>query len=79
MKSRKIKIGKIYYNEIPKFLLISLLILLILVCHNVVRLIKDAIVTEQLGAESISFIKFWLRRFCFKGIILVYSHRETEK
>lgn len=72
MKSRKIKIGKIYYNEIPKFLLISLLMLLILVCHNVVRLIKDAIVTEQLGAESISFIKFWLEIPFSSLLVLIY-------
>ncbi|ADE30029.1 NTP/NDP exchange transporter Tlc4 [Rickettsia prowazekii] len=46
-------------HEISKFLFITLLMFCILFIQNLIRALKDSIVTTMIGAETISFLKFW--------------------
>jgi AAA family ATP:ADP antiporter len=45
--------------ELSKFLFITLLMFCILFIQNLIRALKDSIVTTMIGAETISFLKFW--------------------
>ncbi|WP_347938812.1 NTP/NDP exchange transporter Tlc4 [Rickettsia oklahomensis] len=45
--------------EVSKFLFITLLMFCILFIQNLIRALKDSIVTTMIGAETISFLKFW--------------------
>lgn len=49
----------IYRHELPKFLLITLLMFCILGIQNLVRAMKDSVVNTMIGTETISFLKFW--------------------
>ncbi|ABV74996.1 ADP,ATP carrier protein [Rickettsia akari str. Hartford] len=46
-------------HEVSKFLFITLLMFCILFIQNLIRALKDSIVTTMIGAETISFLKFW--------------------
>lgn len=46
-------------REVPKFLLLSLLMFCILGVQNLVRAMKDSVVNTMIGTETISFLKFW--------------------
>ncbi|MFV9935730.1 MAG: NTP/NDP exchange transporter Tlc4 [Rickettsia endosymbiont of Haemaphysalis japonica] len=46
-------------HEVSKFLFITLLMFCILFIQNLIRALKDSIVTTMIGAEIISFLKFW--------------------
>ena len=46
-------------NELPKFLFLTLLMFCILAIQNLIRAIKDSIIITMIGAETISFLKFW--------------------
>lgn len=46
-------------QELSKFLFITLLMFCILFIQNLIRALKDSIVTTMIGAETISFLKFW--------------------
>ncbi|KIJ88793.1 NTP/NDP exchange transporter Tlc4 [Rickettsia asembonensis] len=46
-------------HEVSKFLFINLLMFCILFIQNLIRALKDSIVTTMIGAETISFLKFW--------------------
>ncbi len=45
--------------ESNKFFFIAALLFCILFIQNIIRALKDGIVTTQIGAETISFLKFW--------------------
>lgn len=45
--------------ELPKFLLITLLMFCILGIQNLIRALKDSIINTMVGPETISFLKFW--------------------
>jgi len=45
--------------ELPKFLSITLLMFCILGIQNLIRATKDSVITTMIGAETISFLKFW--------------------
>lgn len=45
--------------ELPKFLSIASLMFCILFIQNVIRAVKDSVVNTLIGAESVSFLKFW--------------------
>ncbi|MCF8462808.1 MAG: NTP/NDP exchange transporter [Rickettsiaceae bacterium] len=46
-------------EESKKFFSIATLLFCILFIQNIIRALKDGIVTTQIGAETISFLKFW--------------------
>lgn len=46
-------------NELSKFLVITLLMFCILGIQNLTRALKDSIINTMIGAETISFLKFW--------------------
>lgn len=46
-------------SELKKFLSITLLMFCILGIQNLIRAMKDSVVITQIGAETISFLKFW--------------------
>ncbi len=46
-------------EELCKFLSMTLLLFCILFIQNIIRALKDGIVTTMIGAETISFLKFW--------------------
>lgn len=46
-------------SELPKFLTITLLMFCILGIQNLIRAQKDSVVITLIGAETISFLKFW--------------------
>lgn len=46
-------------HELPKFLLITLLMFCILGIQNLIRAMKDSVVNTMIGTETISFLKFW--------------------
>ena len=46
-------------HELPKFLLITLLMFSILLIQNLIRAMKDSVVNTMIGAETIAFLKFW--------------------
>lgn len=52
-------IWPIYKHETPQFLFTTLLMFCILFIQNLIRALKDSIVITNIGAESISFLKFW--------------------
>jgi AAA family ATP:ADP antiporter len=45
--------------ELPKFLLITLLMFCILGIQNLIRAMKDSIINTMIGTETISFLKVW--------------------
>lgn len=45
--------------ELPKFLFTTLLMFCILSIQNLIRALKDSTVNTMIGAETISFLKFW--------------------
>lgn len=47
------------FSELPKFLLITLLMFCILGTQNLIRATKDSIINTMIGPEIISFLKFW--------------------
>lgn len=61
-------IWPIHRTELKKFLPISLMLLLTLFNYNSLRSLKDALVIPNIGAESISFIKF----FCVVPTALLF-------
>jgi ATP:ADP antiporter, AAA family len=52
-------IWPIHKHETTRFLLTTLLMFCILFIQNIIRAEKDSIVTTMIGAEIISFLKFW--------------------
>jgi ATP:ADP antiporter, AAA family len=46
-------------HELPKFLMITLLMFCILGIQNLIRAMKDSVIITMIGAETISFLKFW--------------------
>lgn len=54
--------------ELSKFLPMSMMLLLTLFNYNALRSLKDALVVPNIGAESISFIKF----FCVVPMTLIF-------
>jgi len=46
-------------SELPKFLFITLLMFCILGIQNLIRAMKDSVINTMIGAETISFLKFW--------------------
>jgi len=46
-------------HELPKFLLITLLMFCILGIQNLVRAMKDSVINTMIGTETIAFLKFW--------------------
>lgn len=52
-------IWPIHRQETSQFLLTTLLMFCILFIQNLIRAMKDSIVITNIGAESISFLKFW--------------------
>lgn len=46
-------------SELPKFLLITLLMFCILGIQNLIRAMKDSVINTMIGTETISFLKFW--------------------
>src|SRR4051794_14343862 len=46
-------------DELPKFLLITLLMFCILGIQNLIRAMKDSVVNTMIGTETIAFLKFW--------------------
>ncbi|HJK86259.1 MAG TPA: Npt1/Npt2 family nucleotide transporter [Candidatus Megaira endosymbiont of Nemacystus decipiens] len=46
-------------SELPKFLLITLLMFCVLCIQNLIRATKDSVISTMIGAETISFLKFW--------------------
>lgn len=54
-----INIFPIYKQEFARFFSIALLMFCILCVQNLIRALKDSIVTTMIGAETISFLKFW--------------------
>lgn len=55
-------------GELGKFLPISMMLLLTLFNYNSLRALKDALVIPNIGAESISFIKF----FCVVPVAFIF-------
>ena len=49
----------VYRHELPKFLLITLLMFSILLIQNLIRAMKDSVVNTMIGTETIAFLKFW--------------------
>lgn len=49
----------IHKSEIAKFLCISMMMILVVYVHSVLRISKDALVISHLGTETISAIKVW--------------------
>lgn len=45
--------------ELPKFLLLTLLMFCILGIQNLIRAMKDSVVNTMIGTETIAFLKFW--------------------
>lgn len=45
--------------EVKKFLCVALLLFCILFIQNVIRALKDGIISTHVGAETIAFLKFW--------------------
>lgn len=52
-------IWPIHNHELKKFLYITLLMFCILCIQNLIRALKDSIVNTMIGAETISFLKFY--------------------
>lgn len=52
-------IWPIHKFELPKFLCTTLLMFCILGIQNLIRALKDSIINTMIGAETISFLKFW--------------------
>ncbi|MEY3196850.1 MAG: hypothetical protein RLZZ59_216, partial [Pseudomonadota bacterium] len=52
-------IWPIHRHETSRFLLTTLLMFCILFIQNLIRAEKDSIVTTMIGAEMLSFLKFW--------------------
>lgn len=48
----------IHRHELPKFLLMTALMFCILFIQNLVRALKDSIVTTMIGSKTIAFFKF---------------------
>ena len=46
-------------SELPKFLMLTLLMFCILGIQNLIRAMKDSVIITMIGAETISFLKFW--------------------
>lgn len=46
-------------SELPKFLMLTLLMFCILGIQNLIRAMKDSVVITMIGTETISFLKFW--------------------
>jgi len=46
-------------QEVKKFLCIASLLFCILFIQNVIRALKDGIISTHVGAETIAFLKFW--------------------
>ena len=46
----------VHRHELPKFLLITLLMFSILLIQNLIRAMKDSVVNTMIGAETISFL-----------------------
>lgn len=59
-------------SQLPKFCLMSLMMFLILLCHNLTRVLKDSIIVHEFGPEAISFIKLWLEIPLGSMFILIY-------
>lgn len=59
-KSMLNKIVPIHKQELPKFIWICLMIILIVYIHTILKIAKDALVISHLGTETISAIKVWI-------------------
>lgn len=59
-------------SALPKFCLMSFMMFMILLCHNLTRVLKDSIIVHELGSEAISFIKLWLEIPFGSIFILIY-------
>ena len=46
-------------HELPKFMLITLLMFSILGIQNLIRAMKDSVINTMVGTELIAFLKFW--------------------
>lgn len=46
-------------SELPKFLMITALMFSILCIQNLIRATKDSVISTLIGAETLSFLKFW--------------------
>ncbi|MCP5369492.1 MAG: NTP/NDP exchange transporter [Rickettsiaceae bacterium] len=46
-------------SELPKFLTITALMFSILCIQNLIRATKDSVISTMIGAETLSFLKFW--------------------
>lgn len=52
-------IWPIHFSELRKFLAITLLMFSILCIQNLIRATKDSVISTMIGAETLSFLKFW--------------------
>ena len=65
-------------QELPKFIVVSLMMLMILFIYSVQRTVKDTIVVNEMGAELLSAIKLFATLPAAVLIMLIYTKLSNE-
>lgn len=72
------KIIPLHRHELPRFLCIASMMLLLSYMLNVLRISKDALIISHLGTETISAMKVWIVLPCSIAFMLLYIKIEDK-